>query len=288
MQIFFNIILVGLLLLLACFLIPKLVKQKSKHATTTIAVIALLFSMGQLIFPKLNTWLFSPSLEVLSLTPVCVYSHTKWNFPNDDSVSMTNLGMYFIAEIKNGHETVFISAIDISGRLPISQRQYLMMKDCVGRPLADVKDEWQQKQPYTQISWQAEPTGYKCAVKLEPNEPRHIRFTLWDLIPSGQRQSGYRLPIENYWGYADGSKSPRLSNGWPSANDLFVWRPFTGMPYRIRDDFRTKKISFTLRCGHETVHIESDKIDFLRVISEEQWKEFSDYEICNPGDEQIE
>ncbi len=233
---------------------------------------------------------FPPQVTVLALHPVCVVRQREDLRPRDDWPVPIELTMYLVADLQNGRKAVDLTALRISGNLPVPPNMYLGLHSNanVGKTLLELSQEYEQRKPYYKISWIASPEGGESFVHLEPNESRFLTFRLWEPILGGQRASGYYVPLDDYIGFADGSQEPKRTNGIPSVVDLCDLIPGRGgLPERIRAEFRTQDISMQLISGKRTFPINMNLLKPLRSVPYPRWQSEHISRILHSGDSVI-
>lgn len=287
-MILFSIIFCILVLFIVLsLLIPKLRKfvwiSKISYFAPIISVITLCIAFIP-IFDKI----FPPSIKILDITPICVINKRPDLTPKDWPI-FDEYSLYLLLNVQSKSRNVFVSAIDIFGKLYLTSNEYFMAFKHVGKTIVDIQKECSEKRPFYQISWSAWPTIEKGAIKLEPHESKLILFTLLEPIISGQRESGYIMPIYEYIGYEIDNIRPKRLNSYPSTNGFLKYAIENDAFYLsgIRDDFQNGNISFQIRLGGKNIIADKIKIKNLKIFHNININEEPLEKLYSRGDKKI-
>ena len=254
--------------------------KNENKVTLLIAYSALLLAaLGHV--SALYSSIFRSSIEVLSLTPVCVVDDFDVQF-DDDSITFYNVGMYLVVELQNGNHPSYISSIEITGRIPVQFNQYLSCN--IGMTIQDISKEYEASIPYFQISWVAWPYEQEGEIKLEKDECSILIFELWEPISSGQREIGYLEPMNRYFGNSE--HQPDRFHGYPSVEAFCELEILSGgIPTKVRSVFYSDSVDFRIRSGDQYFEVPRGNIDELIGVWLYEWDNQHISRILHAGDE---
>jgi len=266
-----------------------IIKRKFRDENTASRIIAasalIIASLPSVL--KLRASIFDFQAKIISLTPVCVYDDFEVPF-EEDTVTFYKLGMYIVLEIENGAEVSYISALDITGKIPVSINHYLTdgFANC-GMTIYDIQEEYEKNDPYYRIGWVAWPYLHDGEIVLEERQTGYIIFELWEPIPGGQRERGYRNDITDYFG--DNSHLPARTHGFPSMTTFCnTERGSGGIPTGLRSVFLSDSVRFSLRLGRNNLNIPKDVFESLILVSKDDWDGMHISRILHRGDEEVQ
>jgi len=223
-----------------------------------------------------------PKVNVLGILPVYVYSEPEFKASTKGEIKKYKSlisGVSVIVHLKNGSRTVYISGIDISGKLKISLSDYLFYRDKVdGVAIKKINKEYEEKKPYTMISWSGWPSDGRLPVKVDPHQERFICFNI--LKPG--HVYGLKSPVSDYMGFESGGVAPKRDDPYPRVLGIFKernWKAGNKFPSGLRDELTNGLVTFQIRVGFKSVEIPASKIKGYRIIHQKMLNELSAQEI---------
>ncbi len=209
----------------------------------------------------LGTYYFSdrikktpPEIKVKSIIPVMIYETKEITFTGE-KISFMNKGISFVLHVKSYSKPVTISRLKIKGKVFISPNFYLSQGGNVGRNIEEVSQEWENRKPYIKVDWTAFIDEKKSDNTLNEFDDKLICFNLIDPIASGQAESGWEIPVSDYFGYSDGSKEPTKTRTYPEFDFFFKTEIGQKFPSDIRDEIKNGDIQFILIAGSKEMVI---------------------------------
>ncbi len=260
-KLLFYIIFIIVIALIAIRIYKK--KEKLELKGFYLALIALIISIVPFVETVFDLIPHKP-LDIISVTPVCIYKEFKGVKLKPQPYE---IGCYLIAEIKNQSKDSYISSFQISGNLRVKETDCLIL-------LIDTEKNYDsivEKIPYYSIAWSTWPYKNSFPIKLEANSRQYVIFTLWDPILNGQRDYGWSVPVEDYFGYKKGDISPKRVNAKSSAQDFLEitgWYNIQGINKNLID----KEINFIITVNGTPEKFDMNLLKAPVVLSIEDWE----------------
>lgn len=208
------------------------------------------------------------NIDIISITPICVYKEFN-------KVKITpqqyELGCYLILEIRNHNKDSYISSFQINGNLRVKETDCLVLLIEEINNTANKYDSIIERIPYYKIAWSTWPYKNSFPIKIEANSRQHIIFTLWDPILNGQREYGWSVPVEDYFGYKKDNTLPKRINAKPSAQDFFEMAGQYNIQ-GINKNLIDKEIKFIITVNGKPEKFNIDLLNKPIVIDFEDWE----------------
>lgn len=195
-----------------------------------------------------------PEIEVKSIIPAMIYE-TKEMTITGERINFMNKGISLVLHVKSNYKPITISRLKIRGKMFISPNFYLVQDCHVGRAIEEVYQEWEKRKPYIKVDWTAFIDEKKSDNTLNEFDDKLICFNLIDPIVSGQAESGWEIPVSDYFGYSDGSKEPTKTRTYPEFDFFFKTEVGQDFPFGIRDEIKNGDIQFILIAGSKEIVI---------------------------------
>lgn len=242
-------------------------KEKLELKGFYLALIALIISIIPFVETIFNL-IPQKNIDIISITPVCVYREF-------DRVKITplpyELGCYLILEIRNHNKDSYISSFQINGNLRVKEMDYIVLHSNVGKKIDSILIEYKERKPFYKIAWSTWPYRNNYPLKVEANSQQYIILTLWDPILNGQREDGWRVPLEDYFGYKNDNIMPKRANAFPSAQDFFEMSGQYNIQ-GINNNIKDKEIKFVINVNGKIEKYDSGLLKEPIIIDNESWE----------------
>jgi len=256
-------------IIVIAFIAIRIYKKKEKLELKGfyLALIALIISIVPFVETVFDLIPHKP-LDIISVTPVCIYKEFKGVKLKPQPYE---IGCYLIVETKNYDKDSYISSFQLSGKLRAREIDYIGAHINIGKPIDSIQIKYKDKIPYYKIAWHAWPYKGNYPIKIEAKCNQYLIFTLWEPILNGQREDGWYVPVQDYFGYKKGNISPKRINSYPSAYDFFEisgWYNITGINKNILD----KDINFIITINGKQINFDINLLKEPISIDNESWE----------------
>jgi len=206
-------------------------------------------------------------VEVDQVLPVYVWSSDESGFPY--------MGISLIAKIRNNNKKSIVNGINIYGKISLSGNEMLAIWGKDGENIQKILSEASAKQPYYKISWTGWMDDSRTPLELEPNEIRYVKFSI--LSPTFAGSNRGKILDTDYYGFADGSKTPKKTKTYP-----FLWEFFSHkarpddkgwVPTGLRNEFKDGSLSIRILVGNSEVIVHPSKLMDFKMIRFSEWVE---------------
>jgi hypothetical protein len=194
--------------------------------------------------------------------------------------------IYVLVDVQADDRPVSVSGLDIAGDLFLNVSEYVGFGDDIaGRTIPELSQELKTKRPYFRVSWLANLNNSNAPIQLEAHEQRLLVFTLMESSLFAYPFS-YVSPLNDYIGFADGTKRPKRKIPYPSIPYVFelasVGSKGPMRPRKLRRDFFNGNVRLSIRAGGKSgVKVPAGDSLRFRSVPIEHWKRNGPGQIYN-------